>query len=151
MSDLRRLLRRIARSVALAAFLGLAAGYSAFYAVYPNMTVPAAGEASLGYLLILLLVTSVPAGFLTSSLQDGVVQVFLSIPFSIAVASVLSVSPIFTGIVGGQADVLVYDVIHNGFFIFLLALFMDVLGGSLGLAFRERLIVRASARPPRVR
>ena len=150
MSDLRRLLGRIARSLGLAAFLGLVAGYSAFYAVYPNMTVPAAGEASFGYLLVLLVVTSVPAGFLTSNLQDGVVQVFLSIPFSIAVASVLSVSPIFTGI-GAQADVLVYDVVHNGFFIFLLALFMDVIGGSVGLALRERLIVRASARPPRIR
>jgi len=150
LSDLRRLLRRIARSLGLAAFLGLAAGYSAFYAVYPNMTVPSAGEASFGYLLVLLVVTSVPAGFLTSNLQDGVVQVFLSIPFSIAVASILSVSPIFTGI-GAQADVLVYDVVHNGFFIFLLALFMDVIGGSVGLALRERLIVRASARPPRIR
>jgi len=150
LSDLRRVLHRIARSVALAAFLGLVAGYSAFYAVYPNMTVPSAGEASFGYLLILLFVTSVPAGFVTSNVQDGVVQVFLSIPFSIAVASVLSVSPIFIG-VGAQADVLVYDVIHNGFFIFLLALFMDVIGGSVGLSFRERLIVRASARRPRVR
>src|SRR2546425_200132 len=115
-----------------------------------TMTVPSGGEASFGYLLVLLVVTSVPAGFLTSNLQDGVVQVFLSIPFSIAVASILSVSPIFTGI-AAQADVLVYDVVHNGFFIFLLALFMDVIGGSVGLALRERLIVRASARPPRIR
>ena len=136
--------------MALAAFLGLAAGYSAFYAVYPNMTVPSAGEASLGYLLILLLATSVPAGFLTSSLQDGVLQVFFSIPFGVAVASALSVSPILTGI-GAQADVLVYDVIRNGFVIFLLAPLMDVIGGSLGLVLRERLIVRASARSSRIR
>jgi hypothetical protein len=150
LSDHQRSLRRIARAGLLAAFLGLVAGYVVFYAVYPNMAYPSVGEASVGVVLLVVFVTSVPAGLLTSNLQDGVFQAFLSIPFGVIIASLLAVSPVYTGVVGAQVDVLVYDVIRNGFVIFILVLILDLTGGALGLGLRERFIARAYARSLRV-
>jgi hypothetical protein len=142
----------VSRAVVLSAFLGLAVGYSVFSAVYPNMAYPPATEASLGNILVLVFVTSIPVGFLTSDFRDGVLEVFLSIPFGVLTASALSVSPVYSsGIVGAQADVLVYDVIRNGFFIYVLALILDMIGGSVGLALRERFLVRAYSLSPRIR
>lgn len=151
MADWDRLLRHAVRVLALSGVLGLASGYSAFYAVFPNMTFPAASEASLGYVLLLLVLAALPCGFLAARLQDVVVQAFVAVPLGMVVASLLAVSPILTGLVEGQADVIAYEVTRSGFFVFILALILDSVGGAFGLMFRERSLARAYSVVGRIR
>lgn len=141
--DLRRQIRKTLRILILSSYLGLVCGYTAFDAVYPNLAYPPAGEASFPLVIALLLAAALPAGFLTETLPDGVIEVFLALPIGALVGSILSISPVFTGLFQASADVLAYDLIHNGFGVFALAFIVYIVGGIVGSVLRDRFLIRA--------
>lgn len=123
----------------MAAFLALALGYVVLHAVFPNVTVPGEGEAS-GVLTIGLLVAAgLIAGLATEDVRTEILQIFVSIPLGVLVASVLALSPLLTGLLTVQADELVFFVIRLGFPIYLLAVPLYALFGIGGMLLRERL------------
>lgn len=142
-ADLRKQIRKAARILILSGYLGLVCGYAAFDAVYPNLAYPPAGEASFPFLIGLLIAAALPAGFLTQTLPDGVVEVFLALPIGAVVGSILSISPVFTGLFQASADVLAYDLLHNGFGVFVLAFVVYIVGGVVGSVLRDHFLIRA--------
>jgi len=144
-------LARALRVTALAAFLGLAGGYAVFHAVYPNLGFPPLGEASPVLLLAVLAGPALLAGFATRRIEEVVVQAFVSLPLTVLVASLLSISPVFTRLVQAEVDLLVYDLIRTGFAVLVLSLLVNVVGGFAGAMLRDRILrfVRSPAAPLR--
>ncbi len=68
--------RWMLKGTSLAAFLGLALGYTVFCSIFPNVSVPAEGEASVARILGLLAAAGVLAGLGTDDLPTGVLQGF---------------------------------------------------------------------------
>ena len=138
--------RSIARTVALAAVLGVASGYVIFYGVFPVSGVPASGEASVPWMLVLLGVTSILVGLATENLSEMIFEVFLGLLLGGAVASGMALSPFLVGVVFVSPDSVPAFLFHYGFLLFVLGFVVDLVGTSTGLALREKYFLRR-ARP----
>jgi len=138
-------LRRPLRALAISAFLGLALGYSVFYFVFPNVSVPAAAEASLPLIVGILATAAIVAGLVTEDLPADVVQGFVSIPIGVLIAFVLAISPSATGFLEVRADEILAFVVRLGFPLYLLAVPLNTVFGLVGLLIRERFGLRSSA------
>ena len=137
--DVRKLVSRHASFFSVSGFLAIALGYVVFHSVFPNVTIPTESESS-GLLTIGLLVApGFVAGLVTDDLREGVLQIFVSIPLGVLVASALALSPILTGVLLVRADELVFFVIRLGFPIYLVAVPVYVMFGVGGMLLRERL------------
>jgi hypothetical protein len=130
--------RRLLKTLVVAAFLGLALGYSTFYFLFPNVSVPAAEEASLPVILGLLVLAAILAGLVTEELPSGMVQAIASVPIGILVAFLLAVSPALTGLLEVRADEMFSFVGRLGSFLYLLAVPVYIIFGVVGLLIRER-------------
>lgn len=133
-----RELRRFGRALLLAAFLGLALGYAAFYAVFPNVSVPAGGEPSLGFILGILAAAAILAGFETEDLSLAILQTFLSLPLAAVVTVALAFSPLLTGLVQVRGDELAFLVLRLGLPVVVFGTFTFFVGTIVGLGVRER-------------
>lgn len=138
MALLRRNLRRYGRLLLLAAFLGLALAYAVFYAVFPTVSVPAAGEPSLELILGTLAVAAFLAGFETEDLPSGILEVFLALPFAGIGTVVLALSPLASGLLEARADELAFLVLRLGFPIVVFGMFILFVGTLAGLGAREK-------------
>ena len=134
--------RSIARTVALAAVLGVASGYVIFYGVFPVSGVPASGEASVPWMLVLLGVTSILVGLATENLSELIFEVFLGLLLGGAVASGMALSPFLVGVVFVSPDSVPAFLFHYGFLLFVLGFVVDLVGTSSGLALREKYFLR---------
>jgi len=134
--------RSIARTVALAAVLGVASGYVIFYGVFPVSGVPASGEASVPWMLVLLGVTSILVGLATENLSEMIFEVFLGLLLGGAVASGMALSPFLVGVVFVSPDSVPAFLFHYGFLLFVLGFVVDLVGTSSGLALREKYFLR---------
>jgi len=144
-ADLVARLRRPLRSLALAVFLGLALGYSAFYFVSPNVSVPASEEASLPLILVILLAAAVLGGLLTEDLPSIVIQSFASIPIGALIAFTMAISPVTTGVLEVRSDDILSFIVRLPLPLYLLAIPLYSIFGSVGMLFRERFGFRSSA------
>src|SRR6266508_6564898 len=134
--DVQRLVRRYAPPLSVAGFLALALGYVVLHSVFPNVTIPSEGEAS-GLLTIgLLVLPGFVAGLVTEDVRAGILQIFVSIPLGILIASVLALSPVMTGVLVVQADELVIFVLRLGFPIYLIAVPLYTMVGIAGMLLR---------------
>lgn len=133
-----RELRRFGRVLLLAAFLGLALAYGAFQAIFPNVSVPTAGEPSLELILGLLAVAAILAGFETEDLASAILEVFLSLPLAALVTVGLALSPLASGLLEARADELAFLVLRLGFPVVLFGTFTFFVGTLVGLGLRER-------------
>ena len=149
-ADLLARLRPPLKALAIAVFLGLALGYSIFYFVFPNVSVPATGEASLLFILGILVTAAILGGLVTEDLSSGVIQGFASLPIGILVAFSLAVSPIATGFLEVRSDDIFSFVVRLGLPLSLLAVPLNITFGLIGLVIRERFGLRSSSflRPP---
>ncbi|HWM52789.1 MAG TPA: hypothetical protein VNP71_06465 [Thermoplasmata archaeon] len=152
-SPIRSKRRSIARTVALAAVLGVASGYVIFYGIFPVSGVPASGEASVPWMLVLLGVTSILVGLATENLSEMIFEVFLGLLLGGAVATGMALSPLLVGVVFVSPDSVPAFLFHYGFLLFVLGFVVDLVGTSTGLALRERYFLRrgrpVSFRPER--
>jgi len=143
--DLERFVRRYAPSLSVSGFLALALGYVVLHSVFPNVTIPPEGEAS-GLLTIgLLVVPGFVAGLATEDVRAGILQIFVSLPLGVLIASVLALSPVMTGVLVVQADELVIFVLRLGFPIYLMTVPLYTLFGIAGMLLRERLHLRPAS------
>jgi len=126
----------------LAAVLGVASGYVIFYGVFPVSGVPASGEASVPWMLVLLGVTSILVGLATENLSEMIFEVFLGLLLGGAVASGMAVSPFLVGVVFVSPDSLPAFLFHYAFLLFVLGFVVDLVGTSSGLALREKYFLR---------
>lgn len=140
--------RAIARIISLAAVLGIAGGYVVFYGVFPLTGIPAAGEASVPFMIGLLGLTAVLVGLATEDLKEMIFQSFLALFLSGAAATAMALSPIFIGVAFVAPDSVPLFMFHYGFLLFFLAFVVNLVGTSIGLALRERYFLR-SGRGPR--
>jgi len=131
--------RRWSRIGLLSAFLGLVLGYATFAFIFPTAAIPIGAEPSLAGIAALLFGSAVMAGLLTDDVYAGTVQGFLALPVGAAVASLMIVSPVLTGMVQAQGDVLVFQGIQFGFPMYVLAIPVNLLGGLVGLGIRDRI------------
>jgi hypothetical protein len=122
----------------LAAALGVGSGYVIFYGVFPVTGVPASGEASVPWMLVLLGVTSVLVGLATENLSEMIFEVFIGLLVSGGVATGMALSPMLVGIVFVSPDSVPAFLFHYGFLLFVLCFVVDLVGTSTGLALRER-------------
>ena len=141
-SPTRSKTRSIARTVALAAVLGVGSGYVIFYGIFPVSGVPASGEASVPWMLVLLGVTSILVGLATENLSEMIFEVFLGLLIGGAVASGMALSPFLVGVVFVSPDSVPAFLFHYGFLLFVLGFVVDLVGTSTGLALRERYFLR---------
>jgi len=141
-SPTRTKTRSIVRTVALAAVLGVASGYVIFYGVFPVSGVPASGEASVPWMLVLLGVTSVLVGLATENLSEMIFEVFIGLLLSGGVATAMALSPMIVGVVFVSPDSVPAFLFHYGFLLFVLGFVVDLVGTSTGLALRERYFLR---------
>jgi hypothetical protein len=144
--DLVARFRRYLKVLAIASFLGLALGYATFYSVFPNVTVPATGEASLALILGVLSMAAILAGLVTEELPMSVIQAFLSIPLGIFVAFVLAISPtVAAGSVEVRPDEIFPFVLRLGLPMYLIAVPLNSVFGVIGLLIRERFGLRSAS------
>jgi len=141
-SPTRTRTRSIARTVALAAVLGVASGYVIFYGIFPVSGVPASGEASVPWMLVLLGVTSILVGLATENLSEMIFEVFLGLLLGGAVATGMALSPLLVGVAFVSPDSVPAFLFHYGFLLFVLGFVVDLVGTSTGLALRERYFLR---------
>lgn len=132
-------IRRLARAARLAGFLGLLLGYAIFYATYPNMSVPSVGEANLVFALAPLFLGGVLAGILADDVLAGVLQAFLALPIGASVASLLSLSPVFAGLIVVRPDDVVFFTLRSGFPLMYASVPILILTGVLGILVQEKL------------
>ena len=141
-SPTRTRTRSIARTVSLAAVLGLASGYVIFYGIFPVSGVPASGEASVPWMLVLLGVTSILVGLATENLSEMIFEVFLGLLLGGAVVTGMALSPLLVGVVFVSPDSVPAFLFHYGFLLFVLGFVVDLVGTSAGLALREKYFLR---------
>ena len=148
-----RNLRAVVRTVTLGVVLGLAGGYIVFYGIFPVAGVPATSEASVPLMIGLLGITSILTGLATENLVELIFQSFLALFLTGVVASAMALSPMLIGVVFISPDSVPAFLIHYGFLLFVLAFVVDLIGGTTGLAMRERYFLRSrrsvSFRPER--
>jgi len=135
-------MRSITRTLVLAAVLGGASGYVIFYGVFPVSGVPASGEASVPWMLVLLGITSVLVGLSTENLSEMIFEVFIGLLLSGAIATAMALSPMLVGVAFVSPDSVPAFLFHYGFLLFVLGFVVDLVGTSLGLALRERYFLR---------
>jgi len=126
----------------LAAVLGLASGYVIFYGIFPVSGVPASGEASVPWMLVLLGVTSILVGLATENLSEMIFEVFLGLLLGGAVVTGMALSPLLVGVVFVSPDSVPAFLFHYGFLLFVLGFVVDLVGTSAGLALREKYFLR---------
>jgi hypothetical protein len=139
--------RAILRTVSLAAVLGLAGGYVVFYGVFPLTGIPAAGEASVPFMIAFLGFTAVLVGLATENLGEMIFQSFLALFLSGAAASAMALSPAFVGVEFVAPDSVPVFMFHYGFVLFVLGFIVDLVGTSIGLALRERYFLHSRQGP----
>jgi hypothetical protein len=125
--------------VLLAAFLGLALAYAAFYAIFPNVSVPAGGEASFGLILAIFAAVAVLVGLETEDLPLGILEVFAAVPIGAVGIVALALSALTSGLVQARADELAFFMLRTSIPIFVFAMFMFLVCVLAGLWLRERL------------
>ncbi len=133
------------KAAAIAAFLGLAHGYSTFYFVFPNVSVPAAGESSIALVLGILVMAGILGGLVTEDLPSAVLQSFFAVPIGIGIAFALVVSPVVTGVLEVRADDLVGFVVRLGLPLHLAAVPLFSMCAVAGLLLRERFELRSAS------
>ena len=139
----------IARIVSLSAVLGVAGGYAVFYGVFPLTGIPAAGEASVLFILALLVFTAVLVGLATENLREMIFQSLLALFLSGVAASAMALSPALAGVEFVAPDSIPVFMFHYGFLLFVLGYIVDLVGMSVGLALRERYFLRSHRGPGR--
>ena len=143
--DLRSRIRRWAKSLLISAFLGLSLGYATFYAVFPNVSMPAEGEPSFLLIVGILAAAAFTTGLVTDDLPQSMAQSILAIPIGIGVAFGLAVSPALTGFLEVQiADIFAF-VARFGFPVYLLSVPLFFVASLGGLLLRARLGLRSAS------
>jgi len=145
--------RRPIKTAGTAAFLGLALGYCTFYFLFPNVSVPAAGESSIAAVLGILAIAGILAGLVTEDLPSAVLQSFIAVPIGVTLVFVFAVSPVITGVLEVRADDLMAFIVRLGLPLYLLAVPMYCVSGLVGLLLRDRFAFRSESflRPRRGR
>ena len=113
-----------------------------FYGVFPVTGVPASGEGSVPWMLVLLGVTSVLVGLASENLSEMVFEVFIGLLLSGAVATAMALSPLLVGVVFVSPDSVPAFLFHYGFLLFVLGFVVDLIGTSTGLALRDKYFLR---------
>jgi hypothetical protein len=113
-----------------------------FYGVFPVTGVPASGEGSVPWMLVLLGVTSILVGLASENLSEMIFEVFIGLLLSGAVATGMALSPILVGVAFVSPDSVPAFLFHYGFLLFVLGFVVDLVGTSTGLALRERYFLR---------
>ncbi|MCI4371842.1 MAG: hypothetical protein L3J78_04260 [Thermoplasmata archaeon] len=135
-------LRSVGRMAALSGVLGLASGYATFYGVFPVAGVPATSEASIPFLLTVMLFTSILVGAASETIAESFFEAFFGLFVSIAVATVMALSPALVGVAFVSPDSVPAFIIQYGFVLFVLGFFIDLVGGIVGLLLREKYFFR---------
>ncbi len=136
-------LRRGLRMFFLSAFLGLAMGYVAFYSIFPLVSFPPDSEPNLILVVLILIGAAVLAGFETQEVPVAIFQAFLAVPFGVAIAVGIALSPLLTGFVEARADEIAGFTIVLGLPIFLLSLPLNLAFPLVGMWLRGRVARRA--------
>lgn len=138
----RERLRRLARTLSLGTVLGLATGYVAFYGVFSLASFPASSDPSLVLILGILALTSILVGLATEDLVQVVLASFVALLLSIVTAIGIALSPSLAGVIFVSPDTVAVVILRYGFLLFGLGFVADLIGGTLGLALRERYFYR---------
>lgn len=146
--DLRKQLRKLLHVALLALVLGLASGYVIFYSLFPIASVPATSDTSLPLVLAVLALSSVIVGLASEDLVQLIFECFVGLVLSGGIASAIALSPSLAGVVFIAPDSVPAYVIHYGFLLFLLTFVADIVGGTIGLALRERYFYRGAHASP---
>ncbi len=129
---------RFARVTALAGFIGLVLGYAVFSSSFPSAMVPATGESSPLLVFGALFAAAFLVGLLSDDLLAGILQTFLALPIGAAVASLLSLSPVFAGLIVTRPDDVIFFTFRLGFPLFFLSIPILLFGTVFGIVLQER-------------
>ena len=144
-ANLAARVRRSTKPLAIGTFLGLALGYCTFHFVFPNVSVPALGEASLALILGMLGFAGILGGLVSEDLPSSILQTFLALPLGIVIAFSLAISPVATGFLEVRSEDILSFVLRLGLPLYLLAIPMYAITGLVGLLIRERFSLRSSS------
>lgn len=131
--------RRFGKAAGFAGFLGSLLGYTIFYTTFPNASVPSAGEANALFTVGPLFASAILVGILSDDLLSGILQAFVALPVGATVAGVLSLTPVFAGLVVSQPGDVVFFVLRSGFPLLFASIPINVVGMVLGVALQEKL------------
>ena len=132
---------RIIRASIVVLLLGLCSGYVLFLAIFPTVAFPTSGDIPLGMAVALLILVSFVAGFAADDLAVAAIGAVLSIPVSIAVATLMALSPVAEGFYMVDPGSSFAFVIHYGFPFIPLGFAVNIAGALGGYALRERYIL----------
>jgi hypothetical protein len=130
--------RRLFRVATLAGFMGLLLGYVAFYSTFPSASIPATGETNPLPTFGALFGAAILVGLLSDDLLAGVLQAFLALPIAAGVASLLSLSPVFGGLIVVRPDDVIFFTLRSGFPLFFLSVPIIFVGSVIGIILQER-------------
>ena len=77
-------------------------------------------------------------GLLSDDLLAGILQTFLALPIGAAVASLLSLSPVFAGLIVTRPDDVIFFTFRLGFPLFFLSIPILLFGTVFGIVLQER-------------
>ena len=131
--------RRFLRVALLAGFLGLLLGYAIFYTTFPNASVPPVGEPNPLFTFAPLFASAILVGLLSDDLLAGILQAFVAVPVGATVASLLSLSPLFGGLMVARPDDVIFFTLRSGFPLLFAAFPIIVVSTVVGIVLQEKL------------
>ena len=135
--DLRAQLRRWGKVVALGFVLGLAMGYVVFYGVFPSASFPTTGDVSFLWVLAVVVPVALVVGLAADDVPSVMEASFLSVPFGLAVGTLMAMSPTLAGLyILAPVDV-PFFLAHYGLALLAMAFLVDIAGTFVGFALRE--------------
>lgn len=138
---------RYVRGLALSGVLGLSLAYAVFHSLYPMATFPVESDPSPLLLGLVLGIPSILVGFASTDIVPVIFESFLAVALGFVLSAVLVLSPVAMGLYTVAADTVPGFILHYTFVLFALALFVNLVGGLVGLAARNYLLARIP-RPP---
>ena len=140
--DVRAQMERILRGFILTALLSLSVGYVLFQAVFPTVSFPSTGEASIPLALLILLAAALVAGSASEDLLLGLAAAVVSPLGGVLVAGLIGLSPLVGGLSLVDPGELPGFIVHYGFVFLVLAFIANIVGVIFGYGIRERYIVQ---------
>lgn len=135
--DPKALVRRLAKVAELSLVLAMALGYAVFYSVFPSSSVPATGDASFLWILIVMIPVAIVVGLAADDIPMAMESSFLSIPAGLVVSTLMGMSPGLAGLYILAPDEIPFFLAHYGLAYFALGFVLNIAGTFLGFLLRE--------------
>ena len=139
MNDGSTSLRRIVNFLIGTSVPSLAVGYATFYSIFPSESFPVTSDASVAWILLVLLFSSIIGAMGGEDLRMALLASFAAIPVGLLIALLFTFAPAFSGTYLLEPSAVPFFVAHNAVFVLALAFPINLFGAVLGQVVRDRI------------